>query len=148
MKLHETDQRARAPSANVHFHSEFAILFLILALSQPAGAQQPDTAPVANRAPLTAQEVVHNLVQMNLHRVQALRGYQGTRTYRLEYHGFPGTRSAEMVVNVKYLSPGTKDFIVQSATGSKTDHRQGIQEAVGGRTGSSGRRDPAALRSY
>jgi hypothetical protein len=119
MKLHETD-RATAPRAIVHFPSEFVILLsLILALWQPAGAQQPDTAPVANRAPLTAQEVVHNLVQMNLHRVQALHAYQGTRTYRVEYHGFPGTRSAEMVVNVKYLSPGTKDFIVQSATGSK-----------------------------
>lgn len=120
MQLHETDHRATAPITNVHFRSEFVILsFLILAVWQPASAQQPDTVPAANRAPLTAAEVVHNLVQMNLHRVQALHAYQGTRTYRVEYHGFPGTRSAEMVVNVKYLSPGTKEFILQSATGSK-----------------------------
>jgi hypothetical protein len=119
MKLHETYHRATAPGASVHFCSEFVLLcLLILALWQPASAQQPDTATVSNRAPLTAEEVVRNLAQMNLHRVQALHAYQGTRIYRVEYHGFPGTRSAEMAVNVKYLSPGTKEFIVQSATGS------------------------------
>lgn len=55
---------------------------------------------------------------MNLHRLQALQAYQGTRIYRVEYRGFPGSRSAEMAVNVKYLSPGTKEFTIQSATGS------------------------------
>ena len=56
---------------------------------------------------------------MNLERAQALHAYQGTRIYRVEYRGFPGTRSAEMVVDVKYQSPGTKEFTIQSATGSK-----------------------------
>jgi hypothetical protein len=37
----------------------------------------------------------------------------------VEYRGFPGTRSAEMVVDVKYQSPGMKEFTIQSATGSK-----------------------------
>jgi hypothetical protein len=129
-----------------------AAAFLSSLLWQPASAQQPGTAPVAKRAPLTAKpvvkrapltakpvakrapltakpvakrapltakQVVQNLVQMNLHRAQALQAYQGTRIYRAEYRGFSGARSAEMVVNVKFLSPGTKEFIVQSATGSK-----------------------------
>ena len=87
-------------------------------LGQPAGAQQLDTTTVANRAPLTAEQVVQNLVQMNLSRARALHTYQGTRTYRSEYHGFPGDRSAEMVVKVSYLSPREKEFIVQSTTGS------------------------------
>jgi hypothetical protein len=56
---------------------------------------------------------------MNRHRFQALHAYRGTRVYRVEYRGYPGPRSAEMVVNVKYLSPVTKEFTVQSATGSK-----------------------------
>ena len=55
---------------------------------------------------------------MNLSRARALHTYQGTRTYRSEYHGFPGDRSAEMVVKVSYLSPREKEFIVQSTTGS------------------------------
>ena len=121
MKLHETDHRTRAPRARIPcFHSEFVVLsFLTLVLWQSASAQQPQTSPVAGRAPLSVEEVVHNLVQMNLQRAQALHAYQGTRTYRVEYRGFPGARTAEMVVNVKYLSPGTKEFDVQSATGSK-----------------------------
>ncbi|HTK95143.1 MAG TPA: hypothetical protein VL382_05845, partial [Terriglobales bacterium] len=39
--------------------------------------------------------------------------------YRLEYHGFPGTRSAEMSVEMTYAPPGRKDFVVLSQTGSK-----------------------------
>lgn len=118
MKLHEIDRRA---TALPQFRSEFVILLplVLVALWQSASARQPDAAPGANRAPLTAEQVVHNLVQMNLHRAQSLHEYQGTRTYRVEYHGFPGTRSAEMVVNVKYVSPGTKEFNVQAATGSQ-----------------------------
>jgi hypothetical protein len=54
---------------------------------------------------------------MNLYRAQALHSYQGSRTYRAEYHGFPGTRAAEMVVSVKYVS-GKKQFIVESSAGS------------------------------
>lgn len=88
-------------------------------LYQPASAQQPAPGPIANPAPLTAEQVVHNFALMNLHRAQALHAYKGTRTYRVQYHGFPGTRDAEMVVIVKYLSPGQKEFVIQSATGSK-----------------------------
>ena len=56
---------------------------------------------------------------MNIHRGHTLHAFQGTRIYRVEYQGFPGTRSAEMIVAVKYLSPGRKEFSIQSATGSK-----------------------------
>lgn len=96
-----------------------ALLLILTALWSPANAQQPDTAVVAESAPLTAEQVVQNLVRMNLNRAQALHAYQGTRIYRAEYQGFPGTRSAEMIVNVKYLSPGSKEFTIQSSTGSE-----------------------------
>jgi hypothetical protein len=59
------------------------------------------------------------MVRRNLQRAQELLAYQGTRTYRLEYRGFPGSRTAEMIVEVKYQSPGTKEFTVRSETGSK-----------------------------
>src|ERR1700757_5088092 len=121
MKLHEPQHRAptRSPGA-LSFCTESIILSLLILMisGQPAGAQQLETTTVANRAPLTAEQVVQNLVQMNLFRVRALRTYKGTRTYRVEYHGFPGARSAEMVVKVGYLSPAEKEFIVQSTAGS------------------------------
>jgi hypothetical protein len=67
---------------------------------------------------LTAEQVVNNLVRRNLERAEALASYQGTRFYRLEYHGFPGSRSAEMIVDVKYRSPGTKQFSIRTENGS------------------------------
>jgi hypothetical protein len=81
-----------------------------------AAAQQA-IAPL--RSPMSTGKIVENLVRKNLERAHALTGYQGVRTYRLEYHGFLGLRTAEMVVDVKYQSPGTKEFTVRSATGSK-----------------------------
>ena len=121
MKRHEPQHRAPTPSPSTLSRcSEFTILWLVILmiLGQPAGAQQLGSATVTNRAPLTAEQVVQRLVQMNLRRTQALRTYQGIRTYRAEYHGFPGARSAEMVVKVSYLSPAEKEFIVQSTAGS------------------------------
>src|SRR5258708_36065248 len=55
---------------------------------------------------------------MNKNRIEALRGYQAKRISRVEYKGFPGTRSAEMVVSVTSAAPGAKEFVIQSATGS------------------------------
>ena len=80
-------------------------------------AQTPDDAglPVKMRV----EEIVSTLVQQNRNRAQALGAYQGTRIYHLEYRGFSGSRSAEMVVDVKYHAPGTKEFTIRSETGSK-----------------------------
>ncbi len=95
------------------------LLLFCIGLQQSAGAQRPGmSVPIAN-APLGIDQVVENLVRMNLERAQALHAYHGTRIYRVEYRGFPGTRNAEMVVDVKYQSPGTKEFTIQSTTGSK-----------------------------
>jgi outer membrane lipoprotein-sorting protein len=68
---------------------------------------------------MTAEQIVNKLVHRNLERSQALAAYQGTRTYRLEYHGFPGSRSAEMTVDVRYRSPATKEFDIRSEKGSR-----------------------------
>jgi hypothetical protein len=90
-----------------------------IGLHQPATAQTSGTPIPLGIAPFTTEQVVANLVGRNLERAQALHAYQGTRIYRVEYRGFPGTREAEMVVDVKYRAPGTKVFTIRSATGSK-----------------------------
>jgi outer membrane lipoprotein-sorting protein len=83
-------------------------------------SEQADHSSAEARAgQLNANQVVSHLTQMNTARAQALHSYESTRVYRLEYKGFPGGRSAEMVVKVKYRAPGTKEFEVVSATGSK-----------------------------
>ena len=93
-------------------------LFLLIGLIQAAGAQPSDGSATAP-AGLSAEEVESHLVQRNLERARALEAYQGTRVYRLEYHGFPGSRSAEMIVDVKYRTPGTKEFSIRSEKGSQ-----------------------------
>lgn len=98
-------------------HVRSALILLLLAaigLQLPATAQS-ETIP----SPLSADQVVHNLVSRNAERAQELRSYQGRRIYRLDYRGFPGAREAEMVVDVKYQAPGTKEFVIQSETGSR-----------------------------
>lgn len=94
------------------------ILLLLIGL----GVGQ-DAAPVSDTPAvlpsLSAEQVVDRLVQRNLERARLLGAYQGTRIYKLEYRGFPGTRSAEMMVDVEYRSPGTKKFTIRSEKGSK-----------------------------
>jgi len=87
-------------------------------LGQTASGQETIAPDQHLRGQLNAEQVVQNLVNMNLKRAEALVGYQSTRIYRLTYKGFPGGRTAEMVVNVKYQSPSTKEFEIVSATGS------------------------------
>jgi hypothetical protein len=95
-------------------------LFIGLIASPAAVAQQPSQTPVSGlRVSLSTDEVVASLVQRNLERARALNAYQGTRVYRLDYRGFPGSRSAEMIVDVAYRSPGTKEFSIRSEKGSK-----------------------------
>jgi len=93
-------------------------LLLCMGLHTPTDAQQRGGfVPVAND-PLKTEQIVKHLVKRNLEQAQALHGYLGTRIYRVDYRGFPGGRTAEMIVDVKYQSPGTKEFTIRSATGS------------------------------
>ena len=94
-----------------------SLLLLTCALVARLGiAQSLPTAPCAR---LSVEQVVNNLTRMNLQRAHALPAYRSTRMYRAEYRGFPGSRSAEMVVDVKYEPPGEKEFAVRSEAGSK-----------------------------
>ena len=104
----------------IHLHIGFlsAQLLMCGGAWQPATAQPSNTPAIEPRTALTSEQVVDKLIQRNLERAQALAAYQGTRVYRLEHHGFPGSRSAEMIVAVSYRSPGTKEFSIRSEKGS------------------------------
>lgn len=93
---------------------------LLIGLGAGPVAAAPVDPVAANLVPLlSTEEIVTRMVERNLERARALGAYQGTRVYRLEYRGFPGSRDAEMIVEMKYRSPGTKDFTVRSEHGSK-----------------------------
>lgn len=74
-------------------------------------------AQMTSLAPLTTEQVVHNLVERNEQRARALESYRGKRVYQLEYHGL-GTKNAELVVAMTYRRPDEKTFCVLSESGS------------------------------
>lgn len=70
-------------------------------------------------APLPVEQVVKHLQEKNAARAVALDQYEVTRIYHMQYRGFPSDRNAEMVVNMVYRAPNSKQFNVVSQSGSK-----------------------------
>ncbi|HWH56956.1 MAG TPA: hypothetical protein VN682_04945 [Terriglobales bacterium] len=96
------------------------LISLLLCAEQGSSAnaqQRRGFVPVAD-APLKTAEIVNALVKRNEERAEALHSYAGTRIYQVKYRGFPSGRDAEMVIDVKYQSPATKEFTIRSAAGS------------------------------
>lgn len=89
------------------------LLFTFGSLDSRAGE-----APVS--APLSAEQVVKRLVEMNQQRDAALRSYRGTRVYHLVFRGFPSDKAAEVTVAMSYQHPDQKEFTILSENGSKT----------------------------
>ena len=115
-------------------------LILLVSVFPGATAQRTaeKVAPVQN-VRLSLDQIVTNLEERNAERAAALQQFQGKRVYRMEYRGFPSDRDAEMVVKVSFHAPNSKDFTIESATGSKfvIDHiftrlLEGEQEAAKG----------------
>ena len=99
--------------------------------------QDADSAPSTRPSLLSLEQVLTNLEQRNAQRAAALEQFEGKRIYRMQYHGFPSDRDAEMVVKVTFRAPNSKEFTVVSQTGSKfvIDHifkklLEGEQEAL------------------
>jgi hypothetical protein len=70
-------------------------------------------------APLTADEVIQRVVQMNDMRSKALESYSNIRSYHLECHCL-SHKKADMIVRTSYQSPDKKEFTIISETGSGT----------------------------
>jgi hypothetical protein len=119
-------------------------VLLLLWWSLPALCQLPPhefdsggTSHSTQNAPLPVEQVARKLEEKNSQRAAALDEFSSTRVYRMQYHGFPSDRDAEMVVNFTYHAPQSKEFHVVSQTGSKfvIDHvfkklLEGEQEAA------------------
>jgi hypothetical protein len=89
-------------------------MLALLAAGIPAVAQQATVA-----APLSADEVMQRVVQMNEQRANALETYTSVRSYHLECHCL-SHKIADMVVRVDYVAPNKKVFTIVSESGSGT----------------------------
>ena len=86
----------------------------LLAAGIPAFAQQTTVS-----APLSADEVMQRVVQMNEQRANALETYTSIRSYHLECHCL-SHKTADMVVRAQYDAPNKKVFTIVSESGSGT----------------------------
>jgi hypothetical protein len=88
---------------------------LVLAPGAVAGAVWAQ-APVTT--PTTADEIVARMTEHDRQRQAALESYGSERTYRINYHGPMGDRSAVVLARMDFSSPDQKRFTVLSETGS------------------------------
>jgi len=86
----------------------------LLALCIPTVAQQATVS-----VPLSADEVMRRVVEMNEQRANALETYSSIRSYHLECHCL-SHKKADMVVRVDYQAPNKKEFTILSESGSGT----------------------------
>lgn len=93
-----------------------ASLFLILAWSGSVRAQS-SISPEIVEPRLNLTQVMDKLIEKNAERKDALEKYQNRRYYSLDYTGFPTSLHAEMVVDMIYDAPGTKQFKIISQSG-------------------------------
>lgn len=66
-----------------------------------------------------AAQIVGQLMQQNQNRSALLHHFEGCRHYALDYSGFPSSKSAEMVVSVRFDAPAQKQFRVVREDGSQ-----------------------------
>lgn len=75
--------------------------------------------PDALVEPLTVNHIVEHLTLRSQQQAEDLAAFESTRVYRLTYEGFSETRQAEMLVAVSYRGPSSKDFRIETSSGSK-----------------------------
>jgi hypothetical protein len=86
----------------------------------PARAHAQSSIPQEVIEPrLNLSQLLDKLVKKNVERSDALQKYQGRRFYSLDYTGFPSSLHAEMVVDMIYDAPATKQFKIISQSGSQ-----------------------------
>ena len=107
--------RTRKPFAHLPL-----VFSLLVSLFCAAGvrAQSSATRGVAESR-LNLSQVIDRLVEKNAERADALEKYQGRRVYSLVYTGFPKSFQGEMVVDMTYEAPATKQFKIVSQSGSQ-----------------------------
>src|SRR6266851_2336744 len=101
-----------------HYSRLPIVPLLLLVLVWPAIGHAQSSIPSAIiESRMNLSQVLDNLVEKNTERADALQKYQGRRFYSLDYTGFPTSLHAEMIVDMIYDAPGTKQFKIVSQSG-------------------------------
>ncbi len=98
-------------------HALSVVILFLAGIATAEITAPPIPCPAANN--LAGADVVARLTSRNAARAKDLLSFQATRNYQLHYTGFPSPLTAEMQVKVSYTAPGTKQFTIESESGSK-----------------------------
>src|SRR5437588_12280605 len=104
--------------------SRFLSALALLAVCILTVAQQATVS-----APLSADEVMRRVVEMNELRANALESYLSIRSYHLECHCL-SHKKADMVVRAEYEAPNKKVFTIVSECGSVSLWSRGFKQIV------------------
>lgn len=100
------------------FSQALICLAFFACLVCPAGMRaQSSLPPAVIESRMNLSQVLDSLIEKNTERADALQKYQGRRLYTLDYKGFPSNFHAEMVVDMEYDAPATKQFKIVSQSG-------------------------------
>jgi hypothetical protein len=100
-----------------YFRLPMASLLLLILVWPGRGHAQSTIPSEMSEPPLNLSQVLDKLVEKNIERADALQKYQSRRFYSLDYTGFPTSLHAEMVVDMIYEAPATKQFKIVSQSG-------------------------------
>jgi hypothetical protein len=103
---------------SIAYLSRFLITSFVL-MSATGGQAQSPIAEGGIAARPALEQVVDTLIAKNAERTTALQRYQSRRFYRLIYTGFPTSLKGEMVVDMLYEAPASKQFTIVSQSGPK-----------------------------
>jgi hypothetical protein len=91
-------------------------LFLLFVLIAPR--LWPQSAGEAGPSAVTAWQIVDQMQRHNQSRTEALKHWESTRHYKVEYKGFSTTVAGEMEVEVTFDAASGKSFRIISQSGS------------------------------
>jgi len=94
----------------------YRVLLCFLVCCAASAAQQNDALRRVEK--LSSDEIVARVAENNRRRQQELQSYTSQREYHLLYTGLGGRHEADLVVDVKYRFPDSKDFTIVSESGS------------------------------
>lgn len=94
------------------------VLGLFLATLLGASRMLAQSDSLRPPVPLDTTQIVDQLIENNQSRSALLHHFEGCRHYSLDYTGFPSSKSAEMVVNVRFDAPAQKQFRIVRQNGS------------------------------
>ena len=97
----------------LHVITRINLVLAVVAFAQPLFGQ---VTPAC--LPIPGEQIVQLLVAKNAERAANLPAFKSTRSYRVDYGGFGGSRDAEMIVEMEFTPPRTKNFTVVKKTGS------------------------------